>query len=586
MSYPRRDLLKLWLLAGGGLVLGISLPSLAGHAAAADASFTPNAFIRIGSDGSIVLIMPNAEVGQGIWTSAAMLIAEELEVGLDQIKLMPAPPDAAKYADPLLLEQATGGSTSIRGDWDRLRQAGAAARVMLITAAAKQWGVDASTCRAARGVVHHDPSGRSAPYGQLADAAAQLDIPKDVPLKPASAWTLIGTSQKRLDTPGKVNGTARFGIDVQVPGMKIGTVAACPVAGGTLRGIDEAAARKVPGVHDVVRLPDAVAVIGDHMWAAVQGLVAANPQWDNGPNATVSTASIVKALDAASQTSGLVARNEGDAARQINSAKTKLAAVYQLPFLSHAPMEPINTTIHVRPDGAELWVGTQVPVRAQQAVAKATGLPAEKVVVNNHLMGGAFGRRLNVDSIEQAALIARQVSYPVKLVWTREEDIRHDLLRPYYYDRIAAGLDANGRIIGWTHRVTGSSVMARWAPAGLLKDGLDPDAVECAAETPYDLPAMMVDYVRHEPQGVTTAWWRGVGPTHNLFVVESFIDECAAAAGKDPVEYRRGMLHKNPRALAVLKLGRPEGGVGQPAAGEGAGRVRAIRLRLLPRACS
>ncbi len=564
MKIPRRDLLTLGLLAGAGLVLGISLPSLAGRAATDGANFVPNAFIVIGSDGSMVLIMPDAEVGQGIWTSAAMLIAEELEVGLDQIKVTPVPPDNAKYANPLLREQATGGSTSIRGDWDRLRQAGAAARVMLITAAAKQWGVDPSTCRAARGVVHHDPSGQSATYGRLADAAAQLDIPKDVPLKPASAWTLIGTSQKRLDTPGKVNGSARFGIDVQVPGMKIGTVAACPVAGGTLRRLDEAAARKVPGVRDVVRLPDAVAVIGDHTWAAIQGLAAADPQWDYGPNATVSTATIVEALDAASQTGGIVATDTGDAVRQIDAAKTKLSAVYQSPFLSHAPMEPINTTIHVRPDGAELWVGTQVPVRAQQAVAKATGLPAEKVVVNNHLMGGAFGRRLDVDSIEQAALIARQVSYPVKLVWTREEDIRKDLLRPYYYDRIAAGLDADGRIVGWTDRVTGSSVMARWQPAGMLKDGLDPDAVECAAETPYDLPAMRVEYVRHEAPGVTTAWWRGVGPTHNLFVVESFIDECAAAARKDPVEYRRGMLQKNPRALAVLNLAAEKAGWGSP----------------------
>ena len=564
MKVPRRDLLKLGLLAGGGFVLGISLPSLAGRAATDSANFAPNAFIVIGSDGSMVLIMPDAEVGQGIWTSAAMLIAEELDVGLDQIKLTPAPPDNAKYASPLLGEQATGGSTSIRGDWDRLREAGATARVMLIAAAAKQWSVDPATCRAARGVVYHDPSSRSAPYGQLADAAAQLDVPKNVPLKPASAWTLIGTSQKRLDTPGKVNGSTKFGIDVQVPGMKIGTVRACPVAGGTLRSLDDAAARKVPGVRDVVRLPDAVAVIGDHMWAAIQGLAAADPQWDDGPNAAVSAETIVKALDEASQTAGLVAINKGDAVQQIGGAKTKLSAVYQSPFLSHAPMEPINTTLHVRPDGAELWVGTQVPVRAQMAVAKATGLPPDKVVVHNHLMGGAFGRRLDIDSISQAALIARQLSYPVKLIWTREEDIRKDLLRPYYYDRIAAGLDADGRIVGWTDRVTGSSVMARWQPAGLLKDGLDPDAVECAAETPYDLPAMLVDYVRHEQQGVTTAWWRGVGPTHNLFVVESFIDECAAAARKDPVEYRRGMLGKNPRALAVLNLAAEKSGWGSP----------------------
>lgn len=562
MAYLRRDFLKLGLLAGGGLVLDISLPSLAGHADANSDAFAPNAFIQIATDNAITLIMPNTEFGQGIWTAASMLLADELDVGLDQIRVVPAPPDEAKYADPLLGEQATGGSTSVRGDWDRLRQAGAAARAMLVAAAAKQWKVDPASCRASRSIVYHDPSHKSATYGQLADAAARLDRPANPPLKKASEWRLIGTSQKRLDTPDKVNGKAVFGIDVQVPGMKVGTVAACPVPGGKLKSIDEAAARKVPGVRDVVRLDNAVAVIGDHMWSATQGLIAADPQWDEGPNATLSTEAIVKALDDASHANGLVAKDEGGAAKQIDAATTKLTAVYQLPFLSHAPMEPINTTIHVRPDGADLWVGTQVPVRAQLAVAKATGLAPEKVIVHNHLMGGAFGRRLDVDSIEQSALIARQLQYPVKLVWTREEDITHDMFRPYYYDRVAAGLDANGKIVGWTHRVTGSSVMARWAPSGLLKNGLDPDAVEAAAETPYDLPSMLVDYVRHEPPGIQTAWWRGVGPTHNVFVVESFIDECAAAARTDPVEFRRRLLQKNPRALAVLNLAAEKAGWG------------------------
>jgi isoquinoline 1-oxidoreductase beta subunit len=519
----------------------------------------------------MTLIMPDAECGQGIWTSAAMLIAEELEVGMDQIKLMPAPPDAALYTSPLLGEQATGGSTSIIGDWMRLREAGARARLMLVQAAANAWHVDPASCRAAAGVVHHDASGRSVTYGQVAEAANALPVPAKVALKPSTAWSLIGTAQKRLDTPAKVNGTAVYGIDVQVPGMKIGTVAACPVIGGTLVHIDEDAARRVPGVRDVIKLKNAVAVIGDHFWAAKQGLAAADPRWDEGENAGVNSHDIIAALARATENPGVIARDDNDAPGKIAGAKTKVEAVYQLPFLSHAPMEPINTTLHIRRDGADLWVGTQVPVRARAAVAKAAGLKPEQVTVHNQIIGGAFGRRLDVDSIEQAAEIATHLGYPVKLIWTREEDISHDLFRPRYYDRLSAGLDADGKLVGWTHRVGGSSVMARWLPVG-MKGGLDPDAVEGATETPYDVPAIKVDYVRHESPGVITAWWRGVGPTHNVFVVEGFVDECAAAAGKDPVEFRRSLLQKNPRALAVLNLAAEKSGWGEklpPGVGRG-----------------
>jgi isoquinoline 1-oxidoreductase beta subunit len=569
MKIDRRDALRLGLLAGGGLVLRIALPSLAPRALAqvsaqsAASPFVPNAFIGIGTDGVITLVMPDTESGQGIWTSAAALIAEELEVGLDQVTLMAAPPDNAKYASPLLQEQATGGSASIRGDWDRLRQAGADARTMLVQAASQSWQVDPKQCRAALGVVHHDASGRSAPYAQLAEAAGKLPQPDNVALKPREAWTLIGKPTRRLDTPPKVNGTAKYSIDMAVPGMKIATVMASPVIGGKLLGMDEAAARRVAGVRTVLRLENAVAVVGDHMWAARQGLQAANPRWDDGPNAHVSTAGIFAGMDQASGNEGIVAKDEGFAPDKIAAAATKLDAIYELPFLSHAPMEPVGALIHVRPDGAEIWVGTQVPVRAQMTVAKATGLKPEQVVVHNIQMGGAFGRRLDVDFITQAALFAKQVDYPVKFIWTREEDISHDLFRPAYYDRLAAGLDADGAIVGWTHRTTGSSVLARWAPEAMPKDGLDSDTVECAAEIPYELPAMKVDWVPNEPPGVVTAWWRGVGPVHNVFVVESFMDECAAAAKKDPVSYRRGMLAKSPRAIGVLDLAAQKAGWGQ-----------------------
>jgi len=520
--FARRDFLKVSAAAGGGLLIGWRFVPRArasdSHNASA-AGFAPNAFVRIDPAGTITLIMSHTEFGQGIYTSASMLIAEELEVGLDQITLEAAPPNRALYTDPLLGDQATGGSTSTMSGWVPLRQAGAVARTLLIQAAASQWRVDPATCTAARGTVTHTGSGRSLSYGQLADEAARLPVPKDVKLKDPSQFTLIGHSQKRLDTPAKVNGTMQFGIDVQVPGMKFGTVAASPVFGGKLRRIDAAAARAVPGVRDVVQLDDVVAVIGDHMWAAITGLRAAAAEWDDGPQAHVSTQSLIQALADASNAPGVTAKSVGDADRAIDGAAKRLDAVYQLPFLSHAPMEPINTTIFIRPDGADVWVGTQVPARAQDAVMKVTGLKADQVALHNHYIGGAFGRRLEEDSVFQAARIAKDLGYPVKLVWTREEDIQHDMYRPYYYDKISAGLDAHGNIVGWSHRVTGSSVTARYAPEGMKENGkLDPDAVEAAAETPYDFPAQLTQYVRSEPAGVpggaawgpriTCSWWK------------------------------------------------------------------------------
>lgn len=574
-------------LAAGGLMLGLRLPGFApGVARAATVmpapvteGFAPNAFIRIDRQGLVTLIMPNAEFGQGIWTSACMLIAEELEVGLDQVTPMAAPPDASAYTDPSLGEQATGGSASIRGDWKRLREAGAVGRTLLIQAAAKQWSVDPASCSASRAVVTHAASGRTLGYGALVDAAALLPVPTDVPLKEQSAFKLIGTAPRRLDTPPKVDGTAIYGIDVKIPGMGIGTVSACPVKGGKLKSFNEAAARAVKGVRDVVALDDVIAVIGDHMWAAKQGLQAAAAQWDEGPNAATGMKLVIERLDTASKAEGVVAKNEGDAASVIGTSAKKLDVVYQLPFLAHAPMEPINTTLHVRPDGADVWVGTQVPVRAQATVARETGLPIGTVKVHSQIIGGAFGRRLDVDSITQAARIAKHVSYPVKLIWTREEDIQHDLYRPYYYDRISAGLDADGKVTGWSHRVTGSSVMARWAPPGMKMDGkLDPDAVEGATETPYRFPAQKTEYVRHEPNEVTTLWWRGVGPTHNVFVVESVIDELAALASKDPVLFRRGLLPADDhRTRAVLDLAVEKSGWGS-ALPTGSGRGVALQV--------
>src|SRR5216683_1606966 len=574
----RREFLIAGAAAGGGLLLGWRMdggPRLAAAATAAPAlEFAPSAFIRVGTDGGVTLIMGQVEMGQGMYTSMPMLLAEELEVGLDQVRLEHAPPDDKRYVNPLFGFQATGGSTSVKGLYLPMRRAGATARTMLIAAAAQRWNVDPASCRAERGTVIHSASGRRIGYGALAAAAAELPIPDNVALKRPEEFKLIGTPAKRLDTPAKVKGIAQYGIDVRLPGMKIATVAASPVLGGTLAGLDEAKAMAIPGVRQIVRLDDVVAVVADHMWAAKQGLAALAIRWDDGPNAGVSTADVVKGLAAATQTPGVVARKEGDAAAAIAGAPTKIEAVYQVPFLVHAAMEPINCTVHVRPDRCEVWTGSQVLTRAQATAAKVTGLPLEKVVVHNHLLGGGFGRRLEYDYVTQAVRVGQQVDGPVKVVWTREEDMQHDFNRPYYYDRVAAGLDASGRPVAWTHRLVGPAIVARFAPPA-FKNGIDPDGVDGAVHLIYDIPAIQIEYVRHEEPVLNTGFWRGVGPTHNIFVMESFVDELAAAAKADPVEYRRALLGKAPRARAVLDLAAEAAGWGRPLR---TGRGRGVAL--------
>ena len=553
-GFSRRTFLVTSAAAGGGLLLGVYLPrSIGAKAQVADGIFAPNAFLRIRPDDSITLIMPQVEMGQGTYTSMSMLIAEELEVDLVKVILEAAPPSDKLYANPLLGFQVTGGSTSVPGFWEPLRPAGATARVMLIQAAAVQWSVDPASCRAEKGEVV-SPTGQRLNYGALVDAAARLPVPDKVALKDPKDFTLIGTPAKRLDTPEKVNGKAKFGIDAMIPGMKFATVAACPVFGGKLKSVNDSKAIAIKGVHQVVRIDNAVAVVGDHMWAAMQGLAALDIEWDEGPNANVSTESIVEQMARASQHDGVVARSDGDVAKSMPTAAKRIDAVYEMPFLAHAAMEPMNCTVHVTKDSCDIWVGIQVASRAQATAAEVTGLPPERIQVHNHLIGGGFGRRLDVDGITQAVAIAKQVDGPVKIVWSRKEDIQHDVYRPYYYDRFTAGFDAQDRLVAYHHRVTGSSILARWAPPAFV-NGLDEDAINGAAkEMPYAIPNILVDYVRDEPPGLTTGWWRGVGPTHNVFVVESFIDELAVETKKDPVEFRRSLLGKQPRVLGVLNL--------------------------------
>jgi isoquinoline 1-oxidoreductase beta subunit len=544
-------------------MLSLRLPFANGDAEAAGAdAFVPNAFIRIERNGQIVLTMPYVEMGQGTYTSIPMLIAEELEVDLKQVRLEHAPPNEKLYVNPLLGVQATGNSNAIRGSWQPLREAGAVARTMLVAAAAKRWSVDPSSCHAQDGKVLHSATGKNATYGELAAAAAGLPVPEKVALKRPDEFTLIGTRAKRLDTPPKVNGTAIYGIDVRPPGVKIATLAQSPVFGGRVKSVDDRAAMSVKGVRQIVTLDDAVAVVADHMGAAKKGLAALAIEWDAGPYAKLDTAAISGELEKETLSPGSVAQTIGDADQALAGAATKVEAIYELPFLAHAAMEPMNCTVDLRKDGCEVWIGNQAIARVQTAVAKVAGLPPDKVVVHNHLIGGGFGRRLEADGAVRAVQIAQHVDGPVKVVWTREEDIQHDMYRPYWFDRLSAGLDANGMPVAWKHRFAGSSVIARWLPPG-FKNGLDPDTTEGAIDLVYALPNLHVEYARLEPPGIPTAFWRSVGPSHNVFVVESFMDELAAAAKQDPVAYRRALLDKSPRAKAVLDLAAEKAGWGQ-----------------------
>ncbi|HEX9173055.1 MAG TPA: xanthine dehydrogenase family protein molybdopterin-binding subunit [Telluria sp.] len=579
-SDTRRSFLRMGAATGGGLLFGFSLfgcskegdrkdppaEKAVGHAATQNSNRAPglaqDAFIRIDREGIVTLIIHKVEMGQGTFTSMPMLLAEELGADLSKVRLEQAPADNNLYSDPMLGGQVTGGSTSVRAAWKPLREAGAMVRTVLVQAAADQWKVDPGALQVVGGTVRDPATGQSLHFGQLVDAASKLSLPKTVKLKSPDQFTLIGTPLKRLDSPAKINGTALFGIDAKLPNMGIATVAASPVVGGKLAGIDEPAAMAVKGVRQVLRLENAVAVVADNMWAAKQGLAAAAPRWDDGPNAGVSSAAIVAGMMEASKKTGAVAQQAGFGLKGLEKEGRRIDAVYQLPFLAHATMEPMNCTVDLRADGCDLWVGTQVPSFAQAAAAKVSGLPLEKVRVHNFYLGGGFGRRLEVDYVIQAVAFAKLAKGPVKFIWTREEDIQHDMFRPLYVDHLSARLDDKGMPAAWFHRTTGSSIMARFAP-GAVKDGVDADAVEGARDLQYTIPDMRVEYVRHEPP-LPTAFWRGVGPTHNVFVVESFIDELALAAKQDPVAYRRALLSKSPRLLGVLNLVAEKSGWGRP----------------------
>jgi isoquinoline 1-oxidoreductase subunit beta len=569
-TLTRRRFIVTSAAVAGALVVGVAVRGLrrvpTGGSAA---SGVLNAFVRITPSGQVTLVMPKVEMGQGTYTSLPMLIAEELEVDLASVAVEPAPPDPAVYGFPVDPEapegierdQATGTSLSIIQCWEPLRQAGATARLMLLQAAAKRWRVAVDSCHAEAGEVIHAASGRRLSYGALARAAAALPVPPPPPLKEPKNFRLIGRNTPRRDTPSKVNGSAIFGIDVRPPRARVALVAISPVEGGRIaEPLAGDAALAVRGVTQVVNEGDVIAVVAEHTWAAMKGMKALNPRWESGDNGSVQQSALVAALETGVHQPGVVAAVKGRPAETAAHAPTHVDAIYHQPFLAHATLEPMNCTIDWRKDSCEIWVGTQVPDRAVAKLVEL-GLRAEQIQLHNQLIGGGFGRRLEVDGIVIAARIARHVAGPVRVLWTREQDIQHDRYRPYYIDRLSAALDVHGRPVSWRHTIAGAGLWALYYGDATVKKGVDFDAITSAADIVYPFENMEVRFVRRDPQGVPTGWWRGVGPTRSVFVVESFIDELAVAAQQDPVRYRRALL-KDARMRAALDLAADRAGWG------------------------
>jgi isoquinoline 1-oxidoreductase beta subunit len=541
-SETRRDFLKVSGTVAGGLALGFYLPS-GPRVAQADAGggyASPNAWVRIGLDNVVTIMVARSEMGQDVYTSMPMLVAEELEVDINKIKVEFAPP-AEVYINALLGGQLTGGSTSVRDAWEKLRKAGASARMMLIAAAAEEWGVAADSCKASDGVVS-GPGGKRPPYGQLAAKAAQMEVPKDVPLKPASQFKIVGNlRQSRLDTPAKVRGTAQYGIDTRIPGMAYAAVIMPPMIGGKVASYDDSRALNFPGVKAVVQYSRGVAVVADDYWTAQKALPTLNVRWDAGPNANNDQQAIWSGLEAALEQPGAVFREHGNADAGIAGSAEVISTTYRLPFVSHSPMEPQNTTADVRADKAIIITPTQFQQLIPHVVAGATGLKPEQVEVQTTFLGGGFGRRVEVDYAIDAAEISKAAGMPVKMIWSRETDMTHDSYRPAGLYKFTAGLDSSGKLKALNFHSTSPSISARLFPS-IVKDGIDPFAVEGIDNFPYIADAgLRFTYQMHDT-GVTVGYWRAVSHNLNAVALESFIDELAVAAGKDPIQYRIDML--------------------------------------------
>ncbi|HTZ41320.1 MAG TPA: molybdopterin-dependent oxidoreductase [Syntrophales bacterium] len=557
---------KTQAVPGGCLVLGFHVPvRRASYATGASPqAFAPNAFIRIGEDETVTLAVNKSEMGQGVFTALPMLICEELEADWKKIRVASAS-TTKEYHHTIWGVQGTGGSTSVASEWDRLREVGAAAREMLISAAAAIFPADRPECRAENGAVIHMPSGRRLTYGRLVGKASEMEPPEDVSLKQPKDFKLIGKPALRLDTPEKTDGSALFGLDVNLPGMLTALIARSPVFGGTLKSFDAENAKAVPGMIDVFEIPSGAAVIAESFSAAKKGRDVLKLTWDEGEGGRLSTDALRDEYAKLAQKPGTVARKEGDAAKAISKATRQLIAEYDVPYLAHAPMEPLNCVVDLREQNCEIWTGTQAQTMDQKSAAKILGLEPDQVKINTMYLGGGFGRRgsKNSDFVSEAAHVARILRKPVKVMWTREDDIRGGYYRPLWYDRIEAGLNASGHPVAWRHTIVGQSILAgsRYE-ASMVKGGIDETSVEGAADLPYAIPNIQVDL--HTPSlPVTTLWWRSVGHSHTAFVVESFIDELAHAAGKDPFEFRRALLGAAPRHLKVLELAAEKAGWGE-----------------------
>jgi isoquinoline 1-oxidoreductase beta subunit len=577
INVSRRDFIRTGLLAGGGLVLGLHLPSPAAGQKPDEKRrpFALNAFVRVGADDSVTVVVNHSEMGQGPYTSVPMLVAEELDADWAKVRFEAAPV-AAVYNHTVYGIQMTGGSSSTWTEWERVRKAGAAARSMLIAAAAADWKVEPATCGTEPGHVVHAASGRRMAYGKLADKAADLKPPENVKLKETKDFRIVGKATRRLDTPAKINGTAVFGLDIQLPGMLVALVARPPVFGGKIKSYSADKARAVPGVKHVVQIPRGIAVVADGFWPAKKGREVLEVVWDDGPLAALDSDTQLKEYADLVKKPGVVARKDGDAADALVKAAKTFEAVYDLPYLAHAPMEPINCVADVKADFCEVWVGTQFQTVDHAAAAQEAGLKPEQVTLHTTLVGGGFGRRAVPDShfVREAVQLSKAVGAPVKVIWTREDDTRGGYYRPRAYHSVRAALDANGSVAAWEQHVVCQSFLVGTPFAGLIKDGLDETAVEGANDIPYAIPNLRIDW-HQAPGGVPTLWWRSVGHSHTAFVVETLIDELAQAAGKDPLEFRRGLLGKQPRVKRVLEFAADKAGWGKPQP-EGRGRGIAV----------
>jgi isoquinoline 1-oxidoreductase beta subunit len=573
----RREFLKASAALGGGLLISLYVPEFVPAARAADSPAKPvalNAFVRIDADESVTVISNHSEMGQGIYTSLPMLLNEELEADWARIRVESSPVDAV-YNHTVFGLMMTGGSTTTNSEYDRFRKMGAMARIMLIAAAAQSWNVDPQSCRAEKGYVLHTPTGRRASYGSLAEAAAKIAPPKDIPLKDPKDFTLVGKPVHRLDTPSKTNGTAQFGLDVYIPGMLTAVVSRAPVFGGKVVSFNADKAKAIPGVVNVVQVPSGVAVVASGFWPAKLGREKLEITWDDGPGAALSTVELREKFSAMSKTPGLIARKIGDPAGALAGAAKTITAEYEVPYLAHCMMEPLNTVVDLHEDRCEIWTGTQFQTGDRAAAAKVAGLKPEQVTLHTTLLGGGFGRRANpaCDFVSEATEVAKAAKVPVKVVWTREDDIRGGWYRPMWYDHFAAGLDASGNPVAWTHTIVGQSIMAgTMFEAYGIKNGIDSASVEGAADILYGIPNLQVEL--HSPTNeVPVQWWRSVGHSHTGFSVEAFLDEVAHAGGKDPYQLRRTLLAGQPRMLAVLDLAAQKANWDSPLP---AGRTRGI----------